>query len=171
MTRPLVIAPSLPLGVGRPGQVRTTGKFLSGIQSFVELWDGPVKLLAEPDESPGSGNLDDMWVDLKSLPFEVEVARFDTDSARAAMRSARLVLGGTDHRLNGAASDCARHKVPYVVVTEPVTRSSTPTTYLPGAGGGERLGPEGRSEPTSDRWPAPLAFSAMAHQRSRRTSH
>lgn len=118
MNRPLVIAPSLSLGVGRPGQVRLTGKFLSGMQRYVDLWDGPVTVLAEPDEASASSNLDDLWVDTAALPFEVVAAPFDSAAARATMRSAQLVLGGADHRLNGAASNCAQHGVPYVFVTE-----------------------------------------------------
>ncbi len=118
MNRKLVIAPSLPIGIGQPGKVRLTGKFLSGMQSYVDLWDGPITLLAEPDEAPGTDNLDDVWIDQDALPYEVVIARFDTSKARETMLSADLVMGGTDHRLNGVAELCTRAGVPYVLVTE-----------------------------------------------------
>lgn len=118
MNRKLVIAPSLPIGIGRPGKVRLTGKFLSGMQSYTDLWDGPITLVAEPDEAPGTDNLDDLWVDPDTLPYELVIAPFDTAKARETMLSAGVVMGGTDHRLNGVAAECARQGVPYVLVTE-----------------------------------------------------
>lgn len=114
----LVVVPSLAAGVGRPGQIRLTGKFVSGMQSYVDLWDGPVILLIEPDPNAQSGNLDDVWMPLESLPFKVAVTPFDSELARHTMIDAGVVLGGADHRMNHAAATCARAGVPYVMVTE-----------------------------------------------------
>lgn len=118
MNRSLVVAPSLGAGTGRPDQIRLTGKFVSGMQAYVDLWDGPVTVLIEPEEGEHSGNLDDIWVRPDELPFETVVARFDSDTARQTMVNAGLVLGGPDHRLNQAATVCAHAGVPYVMVTE-----------------------------------------------------
>lgn len=118
MNRSLVVAPSLGAGTGRPDQIRLTGKFISGMQAYVDLWDGPVTVLIEPEEGEHSGNLDDVWVRPDELPFETVVARFDSDTARQTMGNAGVVLGGPDQRLNQAATVCARAGVPYVMVTE-----------------------------------------------------
>ncbi len=118
MNRSLVVAPSLGAGTGRPDQIRLTGKFVSGMQAYVDLWDGPVTVLIEPEEGDHSGNLDDVWIRPDELPFETVVARFDSDTARQTMVNAGVVLGGPDHRLNQAATVCARAGVPYVMVTE-----------------------------------------------------
>lgn len=114
----LVVVPSLAAGVGRPGQIRLTGKFVSGMQSYVDLWDGPVILLIEPDPNAQSGNLDDVWISVQSLPFQVVVTPFDSELASRTMIDAGVVLGGADHRMNHAAATCARAGVPYVMVTE-----------------------------------------------------
>jgi len=118
MNRSLVVAPSLPAGIGRPDQIRLTSKFVSGMQSYVDHWDGPVTLLIEPDPNEHSGTLDDVWVRLDELPFKVEVASFDSEAARRTMAGAGVVMGGTDHRMNHAGATCARAGVPFVMVTE-----------------------------------------------------
>ncbi|MEZ5664488.1 MAG: glycosyltransferase family 4 protein [Burkholderiaceae bacterium] len=118
MNHSLLVAPSLAAGVGRPGQIRLTGKFIAGMQSYVDLWGGPVILLIEPDPSKQSVNLDDVWVRVDELPFKVVVARFDTEPARRALLEAGVVMGGTDHRMNHAAATCKQAGVPFVMVTE-----------------------------------------------------
>ncbi|MFP8781470.1 glycosyltransferase [Hydrogenophaga sp. RWCD_12] len=118
MKRPLVVAPSLTAGIGRPDQIRLTGKFVSGMQAHVDHWDGPVKLLIEPDDNEGSVNLDDVWVRVNDLPFQVVLARFDSDLAKRTMAEAAVVMGGPDHRMNHAATTCAKAGVPFVLVTE-----------------------------------------------------
>lgn len=118
MKRPLVVAPSLTAGIGRPDQIRLTGKFVSGMQAHVDHWDGPVTLLIEPDVHEASVNLDDVWVRTNDLPFQVVLARFDSEEAKRTMAQAAVVLGGPDHRMNHAATTCARAGVPFVLVTE-----------------------------------------------------
>jgi len=118
MNRTLVVAPSLAAGTGRADQIRLTGKFLSGMQSYVDQWDGPVTLLIEPDPNPHSGNLDDVWVSPHDLPYQVVVAPFDSALARQTMVEAGVVMGGADHRMNHAAATCAAAGVPFVMVTE-----------------------------------------------------
>lgn len=114
----LVVAPSLAAGIGRPGQIRLTGKFVSGMRAYVDDWDGPVTLLIEPDPNASSVNLDDVWVAVDELPFQVVVANFDSQQARQTMVEAAVVMGGTDHRMNHAAATCAKAGVPFVMVTE-----------------------------------------------------
>ncbi len=118
MKASLVLAPSLTAGVGRPNQIRLTRKFISGMLAHVEHWDGPVTLLIEPDHHDQSVNLDDVWVRLDELPFKVVVTLFDSDQAKQTMTEAGVVLGGPDHRMNHAATTCARAGVPFIVVTE-----------------------------------------------------
>lgn len=118
MNRSLVVAPSLPAGTGRPNQIRLTSKFVSGMRSYVDQWDGPVTLLIEPDPNEHSVNLDDVWVSTGDLPFQVVLASFDSADARRTMTGAGVVMGGPDHRMNHAAATCARAGVPFVMVTE-----------------------------------------------------
>ena len=118
MKRPLVVAPSLTAGIGRPDQLRLTGKFVSGMQAHVDHWEGPVTLLIEPDEHEHSVNLDDVWVRVDALPFQVVLTRFDSEQAKQTMREAAIVMGGPDHRMNHAAATCAQAGVPFVLVTE-----------------------------------------------------
>jgi colanic acid/amylovoran biosynthesis glycosyltransferase len=118
MKRSLVVAPSLAAGIGPPNQIRLTSKFVSGMQAYMEHWDGPVTLLIEPDENAHSVNLDDVWVRMDELPFKVVLTRFDSEQAKKTMTEAGVVMGGTDHRMNHAAATCARAGVPFVLVTE-----------------------------------------------------
>lgn len=118
MNRSLVVAPSLGAGIGRPDQIRLTGKFVSGMQAYIDRWDGPVTVLIEPDYNEHSGNLDDVWVRLDELPFKAVVARFDSEIAKQTMVSAGVVMGGPDHRMNHAAATCGDAGVPFVMVTE-----------------------------------------------------
>ena len=118
MKRPLVVAPSLSAGIGRPDQIRLTGKFVSGMQAHVDHWDGPVTLLIEPDENDRSVNLDDVWVRVDALPFQVVLARFDSEQAKKTMAEAAIVMGGPDQRMHHAAAACAKAGVPFVLVTE-----------------------------------------------------
>lgn len=118
MNRSLVVAPSLGAGIGQPGKIRLTGKFVSGMQLYVKLWEGPVIVLIEPDTNERSGNLDDVWVDLDELPFQLVVARFDSDLAKQTLASAGVVMGGPDARMNHAAQTCANAGVPFLMVTE-----------------------------------------------------
>ena len=118
MKRSLVVAPSLAAGIGRPNQIRLTGKFVSGMQAHVEYWDGPVTLLIEPDQNEYSVNLDDVWLRMEELPFKVVLTRFDSEQAKKTMTEASVVMGGPDHRMSHAAATCAKAGVPFVLVTE-----------------------------------------------------
>ena len=118
MNRSLVVAPSMGAGIGRPDQIRLTGKFVSGMQAYSDRWDGPVIVLIEPDYNDHSGNLDDVWVRFDELPFQVVVARFDSEIAKQTMVNAGIVMGGPDHRMNHAAATCGDAGVPFVMVTE-----------------------------------------------------
>jgi len=118
MNRSLVVAPSLTAGIGRQGEIRLTAKFVSGMRAYVDLWEGPVTVLIEPDPNENSGNLDDVWVRLEELPFLTVVTRFDSELASRTMIGAGVVMGGPDHRMNHAAATCAKAGVPFVMVTE-----------------------------------------------------
>ncbi len=114
----LLIAPSLDVGLSSDGRVRLTGKFVGGMQMYVDHWDGPVALLAQKDEANHSGNLDDVWFRPSELPFDVTVADFKSKEAESAVARAAVVQGGTDHRLNHMPALCRSLGVPYVLVSE-----------------------------------------------------
>lgn len=118
MNRSLVVAPSLGAGVSHLGFIRLTGKFISGMQSYVDQWDGPVTVLIEPNVDDRSENLDDVWLHTDELPFQVVVAKHDSDLAKKTMLSAGVVMGGPHHRMHHAAKTCADAGVPFVMVTE-----------------------------------------------------
>lgn len=114
----LVVIPGLAVGQSAEGLVRLTRKFISGMQMYVDLWKGPVELLAQRDEAEHSGNLDDVWVRPDELPFQVTVAHFESEEARSVVQRAAVVQGGADHRLNHMPALCAALGVKYVFVTE-----------------------------------------------------
>lgn len=118
MNRSLVVAPSLTASTDRQGKVRLTGKFISGMQAYVDFWAGPVTVLIESDQNVNSGNLDDVWVRPDELPFQTVVTRFDSELARKTMIGAGVVMGGPDHRMSHAASTCANAGIPFLMVTE-----------------------------------------------------
>lgn len=118
MNRSLVVAPSLTAGIARQNEIRLTAKFVSGMRAYVDLWEAPVTVLIEPDQSGKSDNLDDVWVHKDELPFDTVVTRFDSDLARKTMVGAGVVLGGPDQRMNHAATTCSSAGVPFVMVTE-----------------------------------------------------
>lgn len=119
----LLVIPSVDVGQSADGKVRLTQKFITGMQMYVDRWDGPVELLAQRDEAEVSGNLDDVWLDPEALPFSVTVANFDSDECRSAVQRADVVQGGPDHRLNHMAALCAGLGVKYVMVTEYTLRT------------------------------------------------
>ncbi|RYF43010.1 MAG: glycosyltransferase, partial [Comamonadaceae bacterium] len=119
----LLIVPSMDIGVAADGRVRLTQKFISGMQMYVDRWQGPVELLGQQSNAEGSGNLDDVWVKPGELPFRVSVAGFDGEEARAAVRRSAVVQGGADHRLNHMPFLCAALGAKYVMVTEYTLRT------------------------------------------------
>lgn len=114
----LLIVPSLDVGLSPEGRIRLTGKFVSGMQMYVDRWDGPVSLLTQEDKANASGNLDDVWLHPDELPFQVTVADFDSDEARVVIARSAVVQGGTDHRLNHLPKMCRALGVKYVLVSE-----------------------------------------------------
>lgn len=119
----LVVIPSLDIGLAADGRVRLTRKFISGMQMYVDRWNGPVEVLAQRSEADHSGNLDDSWVQPGALPFRVTAADLDGDEAKAAVRRAAVVQGGADHRLNHMPALCAAMGAKYVFVAEYTLRT------------------------------------------------
>ncbi len=114
----LLIVPSLDVSLSSDGRVRLTEKFVSGMQMYLDNWDGTVELLAQRSTEGNSGNLDDIWVKPSELPFKVTVADFTSDEALATIARSAVVQGGTDHRLNHVPRHCHAHGVKYVLVSE-----------------------------------------------------
>jgi colanic acid/amylovoran biosynthesis glycosyltransferase len=105
-----------------PHDVLLTKKAIAGLERYAQLWPGPVRAVLEPGAS-GSGNLDEVVVDRRTLPFEVSVVPMGSPAMRAILRNAGMVLGGADYRFNGSAAYCRNHGVPYVFNSENTLRT------------------------------------------------
>ena len=55
-----------------PQHIRLTKKAIAGLERYAQLWHGPVRAILEPGAET-SGNLDEVVVDRRTLPFEVSV--------------------------------------------------------------------------------------------------
>lgn len=97
--------------------VLLTKKAVAGIERYAQLWQGPVRAVLQPGAG-SSGNLDDVIVDRRSLPFEVSVVQLGSEAMRRTFQDASLVLGGADYRFNGSAAHCRKLGVPYVFNSE-----------------------------------------------------
>jgi glycosyltransferase involved in cell wall biosynthesis len=116
-----------------PGKVLLTGKFLDGMRSYVERWNGTVRVILPPGRGV-TGNLDDVVVDRADLPFTVEILPLASEALRQRVLQAAVVMGGSHHEILDLASLCARHRVPYVFNCEyslrtrlQITRVETPS--------------------------------------------
>lgn len=105
-----------------PHDVLLTKKAIAGLERYAQLWNGPVRAILEPGAS-STGNLDEVVVDRRTLPFAVSVLPMGSEPMRALLRSAALVLGGADYRFNGSAAYCREHGVPYVFNSENTLRT------------------------------------------------
>ncbi|HSC87657.1 MAG TPA: glycosyltransferase [Polyangiaceae bacterium] len=117
-SRELVVLLSLP-SIERGSTVRLTKKLVSGLERYLEYWDGPVRAVMPPaDDQRTSGNLDEVFLERASLPFSVDVVPLGSPRMDDTIREAGLVLGGADYRLTGVAARCRTRRVPYVFNSE-----------------------------------------------------
>lgn len=113
----LIVASPLRARRTPQGGVILTRKFVEGMSSYSDLWDGPVTAWLEPAES-SSSNLDEKEYDPAASPFRVKVGAFDDPKAAESLTGAKLVLGALDHRQTPMAGLCESIGVPLVFVAE-----------------------------------------------------
>ena len=113
---PLVLLPSLRATVVGE-RIELTGKFSSGVQAYVDAWDGPVRVVMEPTPS-ASINLDNEAVDTTLLPYTLEVMDYDDPSLDTFLRDAAVVHGSVGYRQNDLPKRCAAMGVPFVTSSE-----------------------------------------------------
>jgi colanic acid/amylovoran biosynthesis glycosyltransferase len=95
----LVVLPSLS-AVPTSNGVVVTKKFLDGMVSYSQRWDGPVKAVLNVSHET-TNNLDNVEVIPGSLPFQVECAEFGTETLYEHLKGAAVVLGGPHYQLHG----------------------------------------------------------------------
>lgn len=108
----LVILPSMPAVKTERGTFILSNKFVTGMQSYVERWNGTVKTILDP--VPNLGGMDNIEVDPADLNFGIEAIPFGTDAMYEAMRGAAIVLGGPHYKLTGMTERL--HKMGVMVV-------------------------------------------------------
>ncbi len=116
-SRTLAVLPNLRATVRKDGRIVLTEKFLSGMDSYLEYWDGPVVVMIEPD-SRESDNLDNVTVERRGLPFGIDVGSFDAPELRTKLASCAVAQGGISYRQNHLAQLCSEIDVPWVYGTE-----------------------------------------------------
>ena len=117
----LVLLPSLRATVVGD-RIEVTGKFLSGVEAYVDAWDGPVRVLMEPTPS-SSINLDNEAIDTTLLPFTLEAIDYDDPALDTFLRDAAVVHGSVGYRQNGLPARCAAMGIPFVTSSEYTLRT------------------------------------------------
>jgi len=116
--RLLTVLTSLPGNLIDTNTVSFTEKFVEGMNSYVNYWQGPVKVVANlsPDTS---GNLDHRPYRLNELDFEVSLIDFtDLNAIKCELKSSSVVQGGSMYHLNGIAQFCLDNKIVYIHCSE-----------------------------------------------------
>ena len=116
--RPLVLVPALTGHRLPDGRVGVTAKFRSGVDRFCEAWPGgEVRVLMEPTPE-SSDNLDNVAIDPKALPFELELIDYTQPEFARRIHDAAVVLGSLGFRQNGMAKRARATGVPFVTTSE-----------------------------------------------------
>ena len=113
----LVILPSLKAKKKSDTQIILPQKFIDGMRIYQEYWSGTITLLIEEDQSLND-NLDNILVDIKSLPFEVKIIDFEAIQENQELLNASVVLATEGFRQNHISKICKLHKIPCIYVTE-----------------------------------------------------
>jgi len=121
-SRELVLLLSLTSAEVGPNEILLTKKVIAGLERYAQLWHGTVRVVLGPGGGT-SGNLDDVIVDRRTLPFTVNVLPLGSAAMRESLRGAALIVGGADYRLNGSAKFCRDINVPYVFNSEYTLRT------------------------------------------------
>lgn len=113
----LAVLPNLRASLQQDGRIVLTEKFLSGMDSYLEFWKGPVVVLIEPN-SKVSDNLDNVAVERRGLPFGIDVTSYDDPGLRDKLAGCVVAQGGISYRQNHLAELCSGIDVPFVYGTE-----------------------------------------------------
>lgn len=101
------------------GKVRVTAKFLDGMNAYVKVWPGAIKVLMRPDVADSSGNLDDVLVDPSELPFRLIVSDFSKRTITPLLGGSSVVQGGSSApELNYLPDLCRQMGIAHVFVAE-----------------------------------------------------
>jgi glycosyltransferase involved in cell wall biosynthesis len=96
----LVVLPALSVVSSPSGRFVVTRKFIEGMTSYAERWDGPVVTVMNPTAA-STNNLDNVEVDPKDLPFGLHAVAFGSKALWERVRGAAVVLGGPHYQLRG----------------------------------------------------------------------
>lgn len=113
----LAVLPNLRASLQDDGRIVLTEKFLSGMESYLDFWNGPVVVLIEPN-SQVSDNLDNVAVERRGLPFGIDVTSYDDPGLREKLAGCAVAQGGISYRQNHLAELCSGIDVPFVYGTE-----------------------------------------------------
>jgi glycosyltransferase involved in cell wall biosynthesis len=113
----LVILPSLKAKKISDTQIILSQKFIDGMRIYQEYWSGTITLLIEEDPSLND-NLDNISVDVKDLPFQVEIIDFETIQENQELLNSSVVLASEGFRQNRISKICKLHKIPCIYITE-----------------------------------------------------
>lgn len=116
-SKKLVILPSLRAKKISDTQIVLSQKFIDGMQMYQEHWSGTIILLIEEDSSLND-NLNNILVEVKYLPFQVEFIDFKTIQENQQLLSASVVLAAEEFKQNHISKICKLHKIPCIYVTE-----------------------------------------------------
>jgi glycosyltransferase involved in cell wall biosynthesis len=129
----MVMLPALRVHVVEQ-KVGITKKFLEGMIEFQRFWRGPIKVLMQTNTRP-SDNLDDVFVSLRDLPFELVIIPPPDEIDLASLcEGASVVLASLDdHRQTGVSEVCRGANIPCVYITEYTfqTRVQSVAAYTP----------------------------------------
>jgi colanic acid/amylovoran biosynthesis glycosyltransferase len=113
----LLLVSAEPLYRPKPGVIRLSQKFLSGVLKYQTQWSGKINVLAEESTYEGK-NLDYADYLETELPFELSLKQFKRDQLSEIVKCADMVLIMLYHRQFVIAEMCLELNVPFVAITE-----------------------------------------------------
>jgi glycosyltransferase involved in cell wall biosynthesis len=114
----LKLVPSLRARALPDGRIVLTQKFIDGVNEFHRFWGGPLHVYMEADANE-TGNLDELRVWPKDLPFRIEVLPFEgIAQAISADHRAVVLLSLDDFRQSRLWSVCRQHGIACAYISE-----------------------------------------------------
>lgn len=113
-----------------------TKKVIEGMSFYAEQWQAGETVAFMTPIASETDNLDNVEVDLRSLPFRVEVLPFGGPEMMDKLGDAAVVLGGPLSNLRGLSGACRARGVPSVYNTE---YSLTTRLQIVRSGGHDRV--------------------------------
>jgi glycosyltransferase involved in cell wall biosynthesis len=97
--------------------VGLTKKFIAGVEEEVAHWPGPVRVLMQPSNVE-TDNLDVVLLPKQQVPFDLTMAPYNSDEARAVLSEAAVAQLALDYHQTGLSQFCRRVAVPCAYVAE-----------------------------------------------------